>query len=92
MKLAASLYQGTRKRQPAPRFSFLKRVFYLRPVFLWENGLFFDLGIPELRVEKKKKKKKNKKRATPGARAQAPPARPAPRPESHGPHAAGVAS
>jgi hypothetical protein len=85
--------QGTRKRRPAPRFSCLNRVFYLGPLFCEKNGLFFRSGEMALRVEKKNTRKST--RATPGARAQAPPpppARPAPRPESHGPHVAEVAS
>jgi hypothetical protein len=57
----------------------LNPMFSTQACFLWENGLFFDLMIPELRVEKKKPIKST--RATPGARAQAPPCPPsAPRP------------
>ena len=45
----------------------LKTMFSTQACFLWKNGLFFDLRILELRVEKKKPIKST--RATPGARA-----------------------
>ena len=61
--------------------------------FLRKNSLFFDLRALELRVEKKKAKKKyTRDTGGAGPSPSFPPARPAPRPESHGPHAAGVAS
>jgi hypothetical protein len=34
------LEQGTRKRRPASRFSFLNRVFYLRPGFCGKRPVF----------------------------------------------------
>jgi hypothetical protein len=61
---------------------------------LWKNGLFFDLRALELRVEKKKAKKKYTRDTGGGPKPLLTPPR-APRPapsESHGPHAAGVAS
>jgi hypothetical protein len=68
-------------------------MFSTQACFLWKNGLFFDLRALELRVEEKKANKKYT-RDTGGARPSPslPPERPASRPESHGPHAAGVSS
>ena len=73
-------------------FRFKNDVFY--------SGLFFVEKRPVFRFEDpgapRGEKKANKKyaRDTGGARPSPslPPERPAPRPESHGPHAAGVAS
>jgi hypothetical protein len=81
----------------APRFSvcFFFTTFSTQACFLWKNGLFFYLRAVELRVEKKKAKKRYTRDTGGGARPASPsstPARPAPRHESHGPHAAVVAS
>jgi hypothetical protein len=86
--------QGTRKRRPVPRFSFLKRCFLLRPVFCGKTACF-SMGVLA-GAPRREKKSQEKVHACPCRAASAPslghcphcpsPPPPQPQPNTTRPH------